>query len=130
MSGREALSVDDIAALPGSIEDVASVSEGAVGAAVPATALMEVAQPDDDVAFCSVISADGSYSASIPLADLIAGGWLAFRIGDEPLPSSAGGPLRLTVAKGRTLCWNVKDVAELRFTTTRHPDIVPARPKH
>ena len=129
-SGRHRLSWDDIAALPGTLEQIPLAAAGAVGAAVPAAALVEIAQPDDDAAFCTVISTDGDYRASIPLSDLLEGGWVAFQADGRPLPASKGGPLRLIVAKGRTLCWNVKDVGELRFTAAKQPDSVPPRPKH
>lgn len=128
--GRAALSWEEIASLPGAVADLASVTNGAVGEAVPAAAVIDAAQPRDAAEFCTVVSSDGSYTASIPLTELRDGGWLAFRLGDAPLPESHGGPLRLTVAEGRTLCWNVKNVGELRFTESKEPDSVPARPKH
>lgn len=128
--GPSALTWEDIAALPGAVEDVREVAGDAVGAAVPAAALVTLAEPEDDVEFCTVISADGSYRASIPLDDFKRGGWIAFRLGDSPLPEEEGGPLRLTVSKGRTLCWNVKHVGQLRFTSSAEPDDVPARPGH
>ena len=128
--GRDRLDWAQLSAMRGAAEDVAAVAEGAVGTAVPASMLVAAADPDPEVRYCTVISRDGSYRASIPLDDLTAGGWLAFRLGDEPLPADRGGPLRLTVAKGRTLCWNVKDVGELRFTEDEERDDVPARPSH
>lgn len=128
--GRKAVGWAEIASLPGAIEDVRTVAGDAVGAAVPAVALVDLARPDDDVRFCTVISTDGSYRACIPLDELIEGGWVAYRLGDSPLPADAGGPLRLTVVRGNTLCWNVKDVGRLRFTSAPEPDDVPARPEH
>ena len=67
-----------------------------------------------------VVSRDSSYSASIPIEDFRRGGVLT---------REAGG-YRLRVMEGTTLCWNVKDVAELRFTATKEPDSVPERPTH
>ncbi len=126
--GAGSLSWDAIAEMP--TTEMASIADNAIGDAVPAALLVELAEPDADVAFCSVVSSDGEYSASIPITDLVAGGWLAFRLDGAPLPAENGGPLRLTVALDRTLCWNVKDVGELRFTATKEPDNVPARPTH
>jgi DMSO/TMAO reductase YedYZ molybdopterin-dependent catalytic subunit len=128
--GQSSVTSQEIASLPGTIEDVATVAAEAVGAAVPAAALVALAQPEADVRFCTVISADGSYRASIPIDDFVEGGWLAFGLGESPLPEDAGGPLRLTVVRGNTLCWNVKDVGRLRFTSDPEPDDVPAKPKH
>ncbi len=128
--GKPSISWEEIAALPGTVPDLAAIVSDAVGEAVPVVAVINEAEPDDDAGYCSVVSADGSYTASIPLADLIDGGWLAFRLGNAPLPAEKGGPMRLTVALGGTLCWNVKDVGELRFTASKEPDSLPARPDH
>ena len=70
-------------------------------------------------------SGDGHYRASIPLAELQRGGWLL--LGQ---PRDAGGPVRLVVEEGRTLCWNVKHVVGLRFTEGPEPDSVPENPPH
>jgi DMSO/TMAO reductase YedYZ molybdopterin-dependent catalytic subunit len=128
--GKDEVSWDELRSIPGRVENAGAIVDTAVGAAVPAAALIELAGPGDDVSFCSVVSSDASYTASIPLADLIEGGWLAFELDGEPLPPEKGGPIRLTVARGRTLCWNVKDVGELRFTATKEPDSLPEQPKH
>jgi DMSO/TMAO reductase YedYZ molybdopterin-dependent catalytic subunit len=79
---------------------------------------------DATATHCSVISTDGSYTASIPIADLRSGGMLRF------VPPDDGGPIRLQVLDGSTLCWNVKDVGELRFTAGSEPDSIPPDPTH
>jgi hypothetical protein len=128
--GSDSLSWDEIAAIPGAVADLSNIAKGAVGEAIPVAAVVDLAAPARDAAFCTVVAADDSYTASIPIADLRDGGWLVFRLDGRPLPTDKGGPLRLTVARGKTLCWNVKDVAELRFTAAKEPDSVPARPTH
>lgn len=77
----------------------------------------------------TVLSDDGLYSASIPLNEATAKGRLFVGI-DSTLDRSLGGPFRLTVPDGRTLCWNVKAVGELRFTEGPEPDSVPENPTH
>ncbi len=129
VEGRSAVSLTEIGSLDG-IEDITGLGENTVGEAVPAGAVVALAKPTAEAAWCSVISADGEYSASIPISDLAGDGWLAFRLGDGELPGAAGGPVRLTVAQGKTLCWNVKNVGELRFTAEKEPDSLPARPTH
>ncbi len=116
--------------LPGLVGDVGTLVPGAVGTAVPVASILDRIDLGPEATHCSVVSRDASYSASIPIDDLRSGGWLAFALDDAPLPAEHGGPLRLTVAEGATLCWNVKDVAELRFTTGKEPDSVPERPSH
>ena len=73
---------------------------------------------------CTVVSSDGSYTASIPIGELREGGELTIE------PPERGGPIRLRVLDGSTLCWNVKDVGELRFTAGKESDSVPANPPH
>ena len=116
--------------LNGRVDDAATVAQGAVGAAVPVSALLAGFPIDPAATHCSVVSRDAAYTASIPIGDLRDGGWLAYALDGAPLPADKGGPLRLTVAQGNTLCWNVKDVGELRFTAGKEPDNVPERPKH
>ena len=116
--------------LPGVVADVTAVAPGALGRAVPMSSVLDRARPSDDATHVTVISSDGRYRASIPIDEVARGGWLAFARDDAPLPTERGGPLRLTVAEGTTLCWNVKDVGELRFTVGAEPDDVPQKPPH
>jgi len=121
---------EELGALGGGVDNAADVAEGAVGAAVPIEAVLARVPIDPAATHCSVVSRDGAYTASIPIADLLDGGWLAYALHGSPLPTDLGGPLRLTVSEGNTLCWNVKDVGELRLTTGKEPDNVPKRPTH
>lgn len=120
----------DMAKLEGTVADVTSVAPGAVGRAVRVASLLALAEPAPEATHCTVISAGGDYRASIPLEELAAGGWLAFERDGAPLPAANGGPFRLTVARGSTLCWNVKDVARLELTTGPVADDVPENPPH
>jgi hypothetical protein len=128
--GRDSVSWDEIAALPGATHHFDLIAGDAIGDRVPVSGILDLANPSGDAAFCTVIAANDAYAASIPVADLRSGGWLEFRLNGSPLPADRGGPLRLTVARGKTMCWNVKDVAELRFTAAQEPDSVPTRPTH
>lgn len=94
------------------------------GEQIPASEVLAGLDVDPAATHCSVVSSDGSYTASIPLEDLRAGGILL------PVSPTEGGPIRLRVMEGTTLCWNVKDVGELRFTAGKEPDSVPANPTH
>ncbi len=123
-------SADDLAGVPGAVADLGEVADGFVGEAVPVAPILAGSEPAPDATHCTVASDDGHYQASIPLADLAGKGWLAFRLDGRPLPRDRGGPLRVVVPRGRTLCWNVKSVAELRLTAGPEPDSVPANPSH
>ena len=118
----------------GDIADAADgagrLSDGASDAAVPVASVVEPFPIDPSATHCSVVSRDSSYSASIPVDELLGDGWLAYALDGKPLPAEKGGPFRLTVRQGTTLCWNVKDVGELRFTAGKEPDSIPERPTH
>lgn len=91
--------------------------------------LLGQAEPAANASHVSAVSDDGLYSASIPLVEALSKGQLVVGAG-ETLARSAGGPFRLTVPGGSTLCWNVKSVGELRVTAGAEPDSVPENPTH
>jgi DMSO/TMAO reductase YedYZ molybdopterin-dependent catalytic subunit len=93
--------------------------------ALPARALLDTLDPLPGADHLLVESGDGHYRASIPLAEVRRGGWLLVGV-----PEDRGGPVRLVVEEGRTLCWNVKHVVALRFTEGAVPDSVPENPPH
>ena len=128
--GSGSLTWEELRVLPGRVEDASDVAAGATGTAVPLASILDAAGIDPTATHATVISTNGGYTASIPLETLRTGGWLAVALGDEPLPTERGGPLRLTVAEGTTLCWNVKDVGSIRFTVGPEPDSVPENPPH
>ena len=114
--------------------EVAELSElvdtspfGFQGSAVAVRPLLE--HVSESAAFGTVESDDGHYKASIPLADLERG-LLIVEDDGRALPRDRGGPFRLIVPDGRTLCWNVKSVVEIRFTDAPEPDSVPENPPH
>lgn len=100
---------------------------GFSGSAVPVQPLLLHA--GTSARYGTVESDDGHYSASIPLHDLERG-LLIVEDDGRPLPRDRGGPFRLIVPDGRTLCWNVKSVVEIRFTDAPEPDSVPENPPH
>lgn len=97
---------------------------------VPVTLVAALAEPRPEAAFCSVVSSDEDYTASIPVDDLLAGGVLLLEAAGPAPTRGEGRPIRLVVREGKTLCWNVKDVGELRFTTSKEPDSLPERLTH
>lgn len=111
---------------PGDLGRAPGIDPGRFAApALPAASLLGMLQIDPAADHVTVESGDGHYRASIPLEEVRRGGWLL--LGQ---PEEQGGPLRLVVEQGRTLCWNVKGVAVLRFTAGPEPDSVPENPEH
>ncbi|HMC42541.1 MAG TPA: hypothetical protein VKI20_05975 [Acidimicrobiales bacterium] len=103
--GRPALSVD------GEVASPLALTHRTAGLAE----LLDAARPRPGADHATVHSGDGTYTASIPLADL------------RRATLTDG---RLIVEGGRTLCWNVKDVVRIEVTTGHRPDSVPANPPH
>jgi hypothetical protein len=116
-TGDRTLPVADLVAHGDRIDDVSSRLPDRSGPALPVAAVLST-----DLPFVTVASTDGRYTASIPTSELVAGGLLLL---EDP-----GGPVRLVVAEGSTLCWNVKQVGSLRATPERVPDSVPENPPH
>ncbi len=112
-------------------QDLAGLDDqvtGSAGKGVSAKALLDRAGPSGG--FVSVESGDGSYRASIPIGELVDKGVVVYGGEDGGLPREQGGPFRMLVPDGRTLCWNVKGVALMRVTAQPEPDSVPANPAH
>ena len=115
--------MEDLAGLSG------QVSEGEIpGRGVSAGALLEASGPRGG--YVSVESDDGEYRASIPLEELSSKGVVVYGLADDHLPRERGGPFRVLVPEGATLCWNVKGVGEMRVTAAPEPDSVPTNPTH
>lgn len=98
---------------------------GRHGNALPVSAVLDTDRP-----WVTVTSSDHGYTASIPASQILTAGWLLVGSTDRPLSEEEGGPIRLLVDDGDTLCWNVKHVGSLRATSVREPDSVPERPTH
>ena len=88
---------------------------------VPLRRVIDRAVLAEDATHVSAVSADGAYTASIPLPEAMAKGEI--RLGG---PSSPEQPIRLTVPGGMTRCWNVKGLGLLRVTEGPEPDSLPA----
>lgn len=112
---------EELAALEGQIQE-------ASGRGVSAGVLLEASGARGG--FVSVESEDGAYRASIPIDELAAKGVVVYGLEEGGLPRDRGGPFRMLVPGGRTLCWNVKGVGEMRVTAEQEADSVPANPTH
>ena len=99
------------------VPDISSVLQGRRGAAVRLAALAELADTRG-ARFVHVESADGSFTANLPLEQALEHGLVLYSLDGEPLPAKFGGPFRLLLAEGEDCSVNVKFLAGLTFVAT------------
>jgi len=117
------LGYEELQALPGQVADVSQVVPGKPGAGVRLAGALERAGVDPEASKVLIESTDGSFSATLPLAE-VADAVLVYRLGDGPLPPEKGGPVRFLTphpdgacdkADGHA-CANVKGLGRLHLT--------------
>ena len=111
---------EDLAALPGQLEDVGTLAKGRRGSAVSARAVAKAASVEPGAAEMVLISADG-FEQEAPAAALDEA-WLVYRLDGRPLPDEDGGPVRFLIPDldechvgGVDRCTNVKHLAIIRI---------------
>ena len=114
------LSYDDLAALPGQIEDVGALVPGRRGGAVALMTVLEAVGADPGASSVVLESTDGSFQQEAPLSALREA-VIVYRLGTEPLPAGEGGPLRFLIpnleeclSEGVDRCTNVKRLGRIR----------------
>jgi len=119
---RRDLSFSDLGALPGQIPDVAQLLPGREGGGVRLQSVLNVVSPDETARYITLSSSDGKFSASVPL-EAVHDAIIAYRLGDEPLPSKKGGPFRFFIPNveecaigGVDACANVKFLARIELS--------------
>ncbi len=128
---EQGLGFADLAALPDQVADVSAVVPGREGTAVPLAAILAQAGCRPQATHITLISGDGCFSASVPLA-AVNKGLVVYRLGAEALPAKHGGPLRFLIPNveqcavgGVDACANVKFLAEIRLTRGAGKDTRP-----
>lgn len=134
---RRDLSFSDLAALPDQVPDVAQVLPGREGGGVRLQSILNLVSPVATARYITLRSSDGKFSASVPL-EAVREAIVAYRLGNDPLPSKKGGPFRFFIPNieecaigGVDACANVKFLA--RIELSQHPghDNRPAsKPMH
>jgi hypothetical protein len=101
------------------VPDVGALAPGREGAAVRLIALAELARPTADARFVHVASADGGFTANVPLERALAQGLVLYAHGGAPLPARFGGPFRLLFVDadgaGEDCSLNVKFLGAVEF---------------
>jgi hypothetical protein len=117
--------------LPEQISDVSKLAPKREGGAVWLRVLLERARRRGSARFATLASGDGSFAISVPLAPLLERAFLVYRLGDAALPDNKGGPVRLLLTgdvpcestEQLDACAQVKQLARIKLTNAREPDI-------
>ncbi len=122
------LSFEDFAALPAEsqIEDVGRIDAKRKGDAVKLAALLARVQPKPAAKYLTLHASTDDFHASIPLETVRDRAIVIYRLEGQPLPASAGGPLRFYIPDFAAChtseidkCANVKFVDRMELTA--HP---------
>ena len=112
----------ELCELGGQIGDLASLVPGREGMAVPLRVILEAVAPKAEATHLTLESTRGGFSASAPLEDL-ENGIVAYRLGEDPLPETRGGPYRFFLPEAGSChtgavdaCANVKSLGTIRLT--------------
>ena len=113
------LGFDDLAALPGQIENVGLLVAGREGGAVALRSVLDLVGGPAGARQAMLESSDGTFSQVAPL-DALGSALLVYRLGDGPLPADRGGPVRFLIpnleecgAAGVDRCTNVKALGRI-----------------
>lgn len=136
-SGRvKRFSYAEMQTLPGQIADVAALIPGREGSAVRLTSLLAAVQPAGDAAYMTLSTADGMFSASIPLAPVAERGIVVYQLNGAPLPEAKGGPVRFFIQDVDSCgvadldkCANVKHLSRIELSKTPGRDFRPKTKK-
>jgi DMSO/TMAO reductase YedYZ molybdopterin-dependent catalytic subunit len=114
------------------VRDVSRIDPKRKGDAVLLRGLLELAQPKSTVKYLTLHSSTDDFHASIPLQAIRDRAILIYRLDGQPLPVSAGGPLRFFIPDFAVChtdevdeCANVKFVDRIELTVERGIDNRP-----
>ena len=112
---------EDLTGLELQIPDISIVAPGREGAAVPLAALCAQAIPCPMARYITLEADD--FSVSVEWVTILDHALLVYRIGNSPLPSSQGGPIRFLIPNPAACgpadvdaCANVKYVHRMTFS--------------
>lgn len=120
-------------ALPGQVEDVARLIPGRTGGGVALQSVLARAQVSPEARYITLETADGQFSASVPLDAVAERGIVVYREGGAPLPQSKGGPVRFYIRDVESCgiadldkCANVKYLRRVTLSAQPGRDTRPA----
>jgi 2-dehydropantoate 2-reductase len=108
------------------IADVSQLVAKREGQALRLSALLAAARPLPEAKYATLHSADGSFSASIALAEIQDRALLVYQKDGAVLPDSLGGPIRFLIPQFDDPCANVRGLGRIELTATPGRDTRPS----
>ncbi len=129
------LTFDDLASVPESdqVPDVSRYHPSRAGTGVMLETLLERAKPLPDANYLTLHADRDDFHVSIPLALVRQEGIVVYRLGNTPLATAQGGPIRFLIRDPTAChtgelddCANVKYLSRIELTVRRGRDTRPA----
>jgi 2-dehydropantoate 2-reductase len=108
------------------ITDVSQIVPKREGQALRLNALLAAAHPLPEAKYITLHSADGSFSASIALAEIQDRALLVYQKDGKVLPDSLGGPIRFLIPQFDDPCANVRGLGRIELAATPGRDTRPS----
>ena len=108
------------------IADVGQLVPKREGRALRLQALLAAARPLPEAKYLTLHSADGSFSASIALAEIQDRALLVYQKDGKVLPDNLGGPIRFLIPEFNDPCANVRGLGRIELTATPGRDTRPS----
>jgi len=134
VSQPRTLGFQDLAAIDGKhqVVDVSRIVAGRKGDAVTLSGILELVGPKSTAKYLGLHSSTDDFHASIPLEAVKDRALVIYRLGGQPLPTKAGGPVRFFIpdfaachTEESDECANVKFVDRIELTADKGFDNRP-----
>jgi 2-dehydropantoate 2-reductase len=125
---RLSLTLTDLRSYPTDVQipDASQLVPKREGQALKLSAVLAAARPHAEAQYLTLHAADGSFSASITLAEIQDRGLLVYQKDGTVLPDSLGGPIRFLIPDFNDPCANVRGLGRLELSATPGRDTRPS----
>ncbi|MHC5210171.1 MAG: molybdopterin-dependent oxidoreductase [Planctomycetota bacterium] len=108
------------------VEDLSLVDERLFGTGVRLRRLIDLIGPECGTEWMTIHSADGGFSACLPLEEIRRTGIVVYQKGGRPLSIEDGGPARFVIPYYPDKCANVKAIGRIEISRKPGKDTRPS----
>lgn len=109
------------------VADLSLMDERLAGKGVRLRRLLDLVGPVYGTRFLTIESADGGFSASVPIGEVGRTALIVYELAGKPLPLDQGGPARFVVPYHPDACLNVKALGRIVVGRERGRDTRPSQ---